>query len=154
MAASTRGRRPDPAGLAQAPPFVHPDYLAIVARVRMDQYVQLLSVRRSTVTSNAGVSVADCTEHARARVPWWDGSTVADTLTDRGADPLSRSYLSSCPAGIDWFVSPRRHRNRGKVFRAAYAQPLAPTDLADRWPAGSRVGGPCAPVRLRKPAVP
>jgi hypothetical protein len=49
--------------------------------------------------------VEACAAHARARVPFWDEETIANELTDRGVDPLLRSYLWSYPAGLDRFVA-------------------------------------------------
>jgi hypothetical protein len=136
-------------GLAQALPlFIAPDDTALVARVRLDHYLQLVRAELHRAI-NTGASAADCAEYARARVPWWTGGTIADALTDCGADPLLRSYLWSHPAGIDWFVTLADTAETAtveKVFRAGYAQPLTPTDLADLWPSGPAVGGPGAPA--------
>ncbi len=143
-------------GLAQALPlFVATEDKPLVARVRLDHYLQLVRAELHRAV-NAGAVVADCAEHARARVPFWTDAQIADILTDRGSDPLLRSYLWSYPAGIDWFVTladTADTTTAGKVFHAAYRRPLTPTDLAHLWPAGPPVGGPGAPVRLRKPAL-
>ncbi len=144
-------------GLAQALPLVvAPKDEPLAARVRLDHYLQLVRAELHRAI-NAGVSVPDCAAHARARVPFWDDAQIADILTDRGADPLLRSYLWSYPAGIDWFVTladTADTTTAGKVLHAAYQRPLTPTDLADLWPAGPPVGGPGAPVRLRNTPVP
>lgn len=128
----------------------------LLARVRIDHYLQLVRAELHHAI-NDGATVAHCAEHARARVPWWTSDRIANELSDRGADPMLRSYLWSYPAGMDWFVNladtggPETVR---KVLRAAYQRPLTPTDLAALWPDGPRVGGTGAPVRLRKSPVP
>ncbi|KLL10838.1 hypothetical protein [Frankia coriariae] len=144
-------------GLAQALPlFVAAADEPLIARVRLDHYLQLVRAELHQAI-NTGVTVAGCAAHARVRVPFWDDTQIADILTDRGADPLLRSYLWSYPAGIDWFVTLADTADTttvGKVFHAAYQQPLTPTDLADLWPAGPPPGGPGTPVRLRNTPVP
>ncbi|MBI1758273.1 MAG: hypothetical protein HYR62_03475 [Actinobacteria bacterium] len=144
-------------GLAQTLPlFVAADDPHLTAHVRVDHYTQLVRAELHRAI-NDGASITDCADHARARVPWWTNDTIADALTDRGSDPLLRSYLWAYPAGIDWFVAVADTADTdtaGRVLRAAYQRPLTPRDLADIWPAGPTVGGPGAPVRLRKPAVP
>jgi hypothetical protein len=143
-------------GLAQALPlFVAPDDAALVARVRLNHYQQLIRAQLHRAI-NEGTPIADCVDYARARCPFWTSSSIADTLTDRSTDPLLRSYLWSYPAGVDWFVSladdatPETAR---KILHAAYERPLTAADLTQLWPAGPRIGGPGAPVRLRNPAV-
>jgi hypothetical protein len=134
-------------GLAQALPlFATPDDEAVVARVRLDHYLQLV---RSEIhlAINQGQPVAVCVAHARDRVPFWTDETIADALTDRGADPLLRSYLWAYPAGIDWFVNLADNAPPdviATVLRAAYKEPLTPTDLAALWPEGPAIGGPGA----------
>jgi len=144
-------------GIAQAMPlFVAPDDTPVTVRVRLDHYLQLVRAELHRAV-NAGSSVAECAQHARARVPFWTESAIADILTDRGSDPQLRSYLWAYPAGIDWFVNLADTADIatvGKVFRAVYAQPLTPHQLTQLWPAGPRIGGPGAPVRLRKPSLP
>ncbi|WP_131764611.1 hypothetical protein [Candidatus Protofrankia californiensis] len=144
-------------GIAQAMPlFVVPDDTAVTARVRLDHYLQLVRAELHQGV-NTGAAVAECAEHARARVPFWTTAAIADILTDRGNDPQLRSYLWAYPAGIDWFVSLADTADTdtvGKVFRATYAQPRTPHQLTELWPAGPRIGGPGALVRLRKPPLP
>lgn len=143
-------------GLAQALPLlVTPDDKQLVARVRLDHYLQLVRAELH-LAINAGHSVDECADHARRRVPWWTDESIGDELTDRGANPMLRSYLWSYPAGVDWFValidtSPDTAR---KVLHAAYRAPLAPAQLAAHWPAGPRIGGPGSAVRLRQPVLP
>ncbi len=132
-------------GLAQALPlFTTPDDEPLTARIRLDHYLQLVRAELHRAI-NTGVSVADCVAHARDRVPFWKDTTIADALTDRGADPLLRSYLWSYPAGIDWFVTLADTTNPetvGTVLRTAYERPLTPADLTQLWPSGPCIGGP------------
>jgi hypothetical protein len=102
-----------------------------------------LSARSSTFAINAGSSAEDCAQHARFRVPWWGDATIADILTDRGANTQLRSYLWSYPAGIDWFtnLATADPETRGNVLRAAYRDPLTPDDLTALWPTGPTIGG-------------
>ncbi len=130
-------------GLAQALPlFITPDDAALAARVRLDHYTQLVRAELH-LAINSGVSVADCAAHAQSRVPFWTDAHIADTLADRGTNPLLRSYLWAYPAGIDWFValSEADVPVRERVLRAAYRDPLTPTDLVNLWPEGPVVGG-------------
>jgi len=144
-------------GLAQAMPlFISPDDTALIARARLDHYLQLVRAELHRAI-NAGATAAECAAHARARVPFWSDATIGDMLTDRALDPQLRSYLWAYPAGLDWFVNLADNADAdivGKVFRAAYTQPLTPNDLTGLWPSGPCIGGPGAPVRLRKPPVP
>jgi len=39
------------------------------------------------------------------------------------------------------------------VLRAAYRHPLTPADLQSLWPTGPAIGGPGAPIQLRKPVL-
>jgi hypothetical protein len=132
-------------GLAQALPlFVAPDDEALITRVRLVHYTQLVRAELH-IAVNSGVSIQDCAQHARARVPFWSDATISDLLTDRGANTLLRSYLWSYPAGIDWFV--RLADDGGvevieRVLHAAYREPLTPDDLTALWPAGPTIGGP------------
>lgn len=144
-------------GLAQAwPLFATPADTPLIARVRLDHYQQLVRARLHRAVNN-GTPLPEGADYARRRCPFWDTAAIADTLSDRGADPLLRSYLWSYPAGMDWFVSladtasPETAR---KVLHAAYERPLTPVDLTQLWPTGPRIGGPGTPVRLRDPAVP
>jgi hypothetical protein len=144
-------------GLAQAMPlFLCPDDHRLTARVRFDHYQQLVRAELHRAI-NAGYSVAECVDHARARAPFWTDAAIGDALSDRGKEPLLRSYLWAYPAGIDWWVNladtadSETHRS---VLRAVYRRPHTPADLAELWPAGPNIGGPGASVRLRKPSVP
>jgi hypothetical protein len=142
-------------GLAQVMPlFVTPDDAALEARVRLDHYAQLVRAELHLAINN-GATVRECVGHARARVPYWTDEDIGNELSDRGTDPLLRSYLWSYPAGIDWFVAlaeadPTAIR---KVLHAAYREPLTPTDLVALWPAGPAVGGTGRLVRLRQSPV-
>lgn len=144
-------------GLAVAwPLLLTPDDPDVVACVRLDHYLYLVcSELHRAINSGAGIS--ECVAHARARVPFWSEETIGAALTHRSVDPRLRSYLWAYPAGSDWFITLADQADvetQERVLRASYRQPLTPTDLADLWPAGPRIGGPGAPVRLRKPAVP
>jgi hypothetical protein len=92
-------------GLAQTfPLFVAPDDEALVTRVRVDHYIQLVRSELHLVI-NTGSSVEECADHARARVPWWRDAQIARMLTDRSTDPLLRTYMWAYCAGIDWFTN-------------------------------------------------
>ena len=130
-------------GLAQALPlFITPDDRLLVTRVRLDHYTQLV---RATlhVALNAGISIESCAEYAKSHVPYWTDEDIADALTDRGADPLLRSYLWAYPAGIDWFanLADAEPANVSAILQACYRDPLTPSQLADLWPAGPTFGG-------------
>jgi hypothetical protein len=144
-------------GLAQAMPlFLTPDDSLLVTKVRLDHYLQLVRAELHQAI-NAGHTIAECVDHARARVPFWTSGAIGDALSDRGKEPLLRSYLWAYPAGIDWWVSladTADAQTTGSVLRAAYRRPLTPADLADLWPSGPRIGGPGTTLRLRKPALP
>jgi hypothetical protein len=131
-------------GLAQALPlFVSPNDQLLATRVRLDHYTQLV---RATVhlALNAGFTITECADYAREHVPYWQNEYIADLLSDRGADPLLRTYLWSYPAGIDWFVSLAQSDSGAAdtVLRAAYRDPLTPDDLTALWPEGPTFGGP------------
>jgi hypothetical protein len=143
-------------GLAQTlPVFVTPDDEDLVTRVRLDHYLQVVRAELH-LAINARVPIGECADHARTRVPFWTESTIGDTLTDRGNDPMLRSYLWAYPAGIDWFTNLARAdaTMSREVLHAAYRDPLTPADLAALWPQGPPVGGPGGTVRLWKPALP
>lgn len=132
-------------GLAQAMPlFVTPDDEALVARVRVDHYIQL--VRGETqLLLNAGRPVEECVEHACSRVPWWSNSQIAGMLADRSTDPLLRTYMWAYVAGIDWFTNLADSHDQTaieRVLQAAYRAPLTPTDLEALWLEGPNIGGP------------
>ncbi|MGW5136296.1 hypothetical protein [Streptomyces sp. NPDC004135] len=131
-------------GLAQSlPVFVAADDHQLMTRVRLEHYVQLVCAELH-LAINSGVSVEDCAAHAVSRVPFWDDTQIENVLTDRGTDPLLRTYLWAYPAGLDWFMAladaPRA--TAADVLRAAYRRPLHPADLADLWPDGPVIGGP------------
>src|SRR3569833_2409336 len=143
-------------GLAQAwPLFVLPEDKLLIARVRLTHYTQLVlgQIHRAL---NDGAPAVDCADHLRACVPWWSDKTIAGYLSDRGANPVHRSYMWAYPAGFDWFaaLAETDARVSREVLNAAYREPLTPTDLAELWPAGPPIGGPGGTVRLRKPPVP
>jgi hypothetical protein len=135
--------------------FVTPDDEDLVTRVRLDHYLQLVRAELH-LAINAGASIRECAEHAKARVPFWTDATIGDTLTDRVNDPMLRSYLWSYPAGIDWFVNLAQADATvsREVLYAAYRDPLSPAGLATLWPQGPSIGGPGSAVRLRKLALP
>ncbi len=82
-------------GLAQALPLlIASDDQQLVARVRLDHYLQLVRAELHLAV-NAGHSVEKCVKHARRRVPWWTDETIGEELTDRGANPMLRSYLAN-----------------------------------------------------------
>ena len=113
-------------GLAQALPlFVVPDDRALATRVRLDHYLQLVRAELH-VALNSGATVHECAGHARASVPFWTDSDIADALTDRGASPLLRSYLWAYPAGLDWFVALAAAEDTvsREVLHAAYREPF------------------------------
>jgi hypothetical protein len=130
-------------GLAQALPlFVAHDDKLLITRVRLDHYTQL--VRASLhIALNHGSPIDDCVKYAKAHVPYWRNEDIADALTDRGADPLLRSYLWAYPAGIDWFVNlaDANATEAPSILQAAYRSPLTPSDLSRLWPSGPVFGG-------------
>jgi hypothetical protein len=130
-------------GLAQALPlFVTPDDKLLVARVRLDHYTQLVRGNLH-VALGAGASIDSCAEYAKAHVPYWTDENIADMLTDRGADPLLRSYQWAYPAGIDWFVqlSDANAPDTMTILHSAYRDPLTPNELIALWPTGPAIGG-------------
>lgn len=131
-------------GLAQALPlFVTPDDHRLVTRVRLAHYLELVRAELH-LAINSGVGVAECVRRARERVPFWSDERIGDALSDRGSDPLLRSYLWSYPAGIDWFsrlADSAPAETASAVLRAAYRDPLTPADLMALWQGGPAVGG-------------
>ena len=130
-------------GLAQTLPlFILPDDQPLMARVRLDHYIQLV---QSTlhVALGSGSSIESCAEYAHKHVPYWSDDDIAKMLADRGADPTLRSYLWAYPAGIDWFINLLDSNYTGvdRVFAACYQSPLTPMQLASLWPEGPPVGG-------------
>ncbi|MGI9002251.1 MAG: hypothetical protein ACR2GH_11360 [Pseudonocardia sp.] len=131
-------------GLAQALPlFVRPTDQPLTARVRLAHYVELVRSKLH-IAINDGTSVTDCIALARSHVPFWSDRAIGSMLSDRGADPLLRSYLWSYPAGIDWFVrlaDSVPHDASTAIIRAAYRTPLTPGQLMQMWPEGPVIGG-------------
>jgi hypothetical protein len=130
-------------GLAQALPlFVAPQDDLLVARVHLDHYLQLVRSELH-LAINRGVGVGDCAAHARNRVPFWTDEQIAHLISDRGANPLLRSYLWAYPAGFDWFVrlAEANTEAAADVLREAYRAPLSPDDLQGLWAGGPCVGG-------------
>lgn len=131
-------------GLATALPlFVTPNDAKLAARTRLDHYVHLVRAELHLAINN-GVPAAVAATHARRRIPYWDSNRIANELSDRGADPMLRSYLWSYPAGTDWFINLADHADTATieaVFRAAYQRPLTPADLTQLWPDGPPIGG-------------
>jgi hypothetical protein len=131
-------------GLAQALPlFVATDDQRLIARVRLAHYLELVRSELH-VAVNSGTSIPECRAIALDRVPFWRDDAIADLLSDRGANPLLRSYLWAYPAGIDWFVCLADQADEdtsNAVLRAAYRDPLTPSDLAQLWPSGPVFGG-------------
>lgn len=131
-------------GLAYAfPLFVVPNDKALVARVRLEHYVQLVQAELH-LALNAGVPADECATHARTRIPYWTDEHISDILTDRGTNPLLRSYMWAYVAGTDWFVNLADSGDIAtisKVFHAAYIDPLTPANLSALWPAGPSIGG-------------
>src|SRR5262249_2862157 len=79
-------------GLAQAMPLlVAPDDKALVARVRLDHYLQMVRAELHLAV-NSGVPPRECADHATTHVPFWSDVDIADFLTDRGANPMLRTY--------------------------------------------------------------
>jgi hypothetical protein len=131
-------------GLAQAMPlFVLPDDRQLTARVRLAHYLELVRGQLH-IAINAGASIPECSDLARQLVPFWTDAAIGGMLTDRGLDPLLRSYLWAYPAGIDWFInladsaSPSTCR---EILSNAYQTPLTPSELQALWPEGPVFGG-------------
>ncbi|WP_280236350.1 hypothetical protein [Nocardia cyriacigeorgica] len=133
-------------GWAQAAPlFITPDDPALIARVRLDHYTQLVRAELH-LALNAGASVEDCARRARLRVPWWTDRYIADLLTDRSTNPQLRTYMWAYAAGSDWFVNLADSASSviESVLHQAYRTPLTPTALQQLWPDGPTIGGPGA----------
>jgi hypothetical protein len=142
-------------GIGQALPlFVAQHDQPLTMRTRLDHYLQLV---RATihVALNEGATVEECVRYARSQVPFWTDDAIAAMLSDRGVDPLLRSYLWSYPAGFDWFLALSRADETiiREVLHESYQAPLTPRELAALWPAGPPIGGPGGIVRLRQPAL-
>ena len=123
-------------GLATALPlFVTPNDQKLVTRTRLDHYIHLVRAELHLLI-NTGTTAAEAAAHARARIPWWTSHEIANELADRGTDPMLRTYLWSYPAGTDWFITLADTADQEtieQVLRAAYAQPLTPSDLVSAW---------------------
>lgn len=132
-------------GLAQTMPlFMTPDENALVTRVRLDHYTQLVRAELH-LAINSGTPIPDCARHARSRVPWWTDAQIANLLGDRGTHPLLRTYMWAYAAGIDWFTHLAEHAEPpviDTVLHAAYRAPLTPAELQKLWPHGPTIGGP------------
>ncbi|MFC4912218.1 hypothetical protein [Actinomadura gamaensis] len=132
-------------GLAQALPlFAAPDDPLLRTRVRFDHYNQLVRGGLHLALNDGEVSIEELVVRAKRDMPWATDAAIADVLSDRGADPRLRSYLWAYPAGVDWFVSLAEAGDpelSGTVLRAAYRDPLTPSDLAALWPGGPAIGG-------------
>ncbi|MCE7001532.1 flavohemoglobin expression-modulating QEGLA motif protein [Kibdelosporangium philippinense] len=119
-------------GLAQALPlFVAPDDEALIAHLRLDYYLQLVSAELH-LAINDGASVSDCLDHAKLRAPFLPEETVGRMLSDRSTDVLLRSYQWAYPAGADWFIKLAETADSqtiSDVLHAAYRSPLTPQDL-------------------------
>jgi hypothetical protein len=120
-------------GWAQAMPlFLTPDDAPLIARVRLTHYLQLVRAELHLAV-NSGVPLAECASHARTRVPFWTNATISDTLAERSADPLLRSYLWSYPAGVDWWVTladQATAETRETLLQKVYQRPLTPSQLS------------------------
>ena len=141
-------------GLAQALPlFITLNDEWLTTRVRLAHYLELVRAELH-LAINAGTGPDQCAAHARERIPFWTDARLSDLLTDRGADPLLRSYLWSYPAGIDWFThlaDDAPAETTAVVLQAAYRDPLTPDELATLWPGGPAVGGPSQPTSDPRP---
>lgn len=138
-------------GLAQALPLlVAPHDAALLARVRLDHYLQLVRAELH-VAINGGASISGCIEHAQSRVPFWRAGQVAEMLSDRSNDALLRSYLWAYPAGIDWFIAlfDSDLPVASEIVHAAYRAPLTPRELTALWPDGPPIGGVGDSIHLR-----
>ena len=130
-------------GLAQVLPWiVSPDDEVVVARTRIDHFMNLLR-SQIHILINSGATAADCRDLAHRQVPWWTDKEIASELYDRSRNPQFRSYLWSYPAGIDWFISlvEAGGTTPTEVLREAYKRPLTPSELHELWPTGPIIGG-------------
>jgi len=137
-------------GLAQALPLLAtPGDDALVARVRLEHYLQLVRAEVH-LAINAGASIARCIEHVQTRVPFWQEAQIVSALHDRSSSALLRSYLWSYPAGLDWFVCliDSDPKTAMEIAHAAYRSPLTPRELASKWRAGPPIGGAGESIRI------
>lgn len=134
-------------GLAQALPlFVRPGDRKLVARVRLAHFLELVRAKLH-LALNDGASISDCVTIARKLAPFWRPERIGDALSDRGVNPLLRSYLWSYPAGIDWFVNladTAPEETVHTVLTTSYREPLTPAQLTSLWPEGPSIGGDLA----------
>ncbi|TLG13919.1 hypothetical protein FEK35_09075 [Nocardia cyriacigeorgica] len=131
-------------GWAQAAPlFITPDDPALVARVRLEHYAQLVRAELQ-LAINAGMPVEACAARAQSRIPWWTDGYIADLLTDRSTNPQLRTYMWAYAAGIDWFVNLADSASPAAetVLFHSYRSPLTPAELQQLWPEGPTIGGP------------
>ncbi|MBT0773171.1 hypothetical protein KIH74_29780 [Kineosporia sp. J2-2] len=141
-------------GLATAwPIYTEPDNQPLMAKAKLNHYMHLVrgEVHRAI---NAGFPLRDIADHVLARAPWMSLDQVGNLLSDRGTEPLLRSYLWSYTAGTDWFMQLGEQADAEtikKVLAACYHRPMTPTELAELWPAGPTFGGDGAPIVLRRP---
>ncbi len=137
-------------GLAQALPlFVRPGDQKLTARVRLAHYLELVRAKLHLAV-NDGIGVAACAAMAEQYAPFWKPDRIGDALSDRGANPLLRSYLWSYPAGIDWFVNLADRAPTATaraVITKSYREPLTPTQLSTLWPEGPAFGGNAFTIR-------
>ncbi|GAB6899839.1 hypothetical protein [Kineosporia succinea] len=140
-------------GLATAwPIYTEPDNQPLMAKAKLNHYMHMVrgEVHRAI---NAGFSVRDVADHVLARAPWLSLEQIGDLLSDRGTEPLLRSYLWSYTAGTDWFMRLGQDADAEtikKVLTESYRRPLTPSELAELWPAGPPFGGDGAPIVLRR----
>jgi hypothetical protein len=131
-------------GLAQALPlFVCPDDQPLITRVRLVHYIELVRAKLH-LAINDGANIPDCIALAKMHAPFWTEDAIGDMLSDRGANPLLRTYLWAYPAGIDWFVRLADEGPKETVrtlISAAYRSPLTPDELSALWPEGPAIGG-------------
>jgi hypothetical protein len=130
-------------GLAQVLPLIcRSDDPRTVAASRLDHYSQLVRGELHRAI-NTGESIADCHELVVRRAPYLKPEEVERELWDRSRSPRLRSYLWSYPAGLDWFSNLWERENSllPEVLRAAYQQPIGPSELHALWPDGPAIGG-------------
>jgi hypothetical protein len=121
--------------------FVIPDDKQVMTRTRLAHFGQLVRGELHLAV-NSGEAIEKCVQLAQTRVPYWTEEAIGDILYDRSVNPQLRSYLWSYASGIDWFVrlAEAGGKAASEVLKAAYREPLTPTDLERLWPDGSNVG--------------
>ena len=128
-------------GRAQAFPLFVADDDALITTVRLAHYLQLVRAELHLAV-NQGDPIEESVAYAREHAPFWDDEDISNALIDRSVNPLLRSYLWSCSAGIDWFVNlAEADGPAARVLHAAYREPLRLIDLAELWPEGPPIGG-------------